>query len=203
MMAATKAWFNWEHYVNQWEGWLYGFSDMVAILPHSSFQRKYAKGNILNVGCGGDCADFKSVGAINVDISAIDITTGFENKIDYVVDARELSSKFSKEFDTVVLGELLEHMSRVDGIKVINEAKKVIKSDGRIIITVPDDTRVLGDINPATGNEFEMYGEGCSVKHRKIDKQEILGMIKETNLNIETIYELDYSIYTGWGIICF
>jgi glycosyltransferase involved in cell wall biosynthesis len=195
MIPAARARFNWERMVDQWEGLVYGYSDYVAIHPHLSFARKYATGKILNVGCGGDNGEFKSMEATNLDVVAIDPTSGCDNKADIVADARQLPEELYEKFDTVVVTELLEHMSYEDGIKVLENSKKCLKPDGRIIITFPLDTR---ETQP---NADIDYTVGCHVKHRLMGIDELLSMLDDVELDTDLIQELDYSYVIGWGLI--
>ncbi|PKO07307.1 MAG: hypothetical protein CVU41_01005 [Chloroflexi bacterium HGW-Chloroflexi-3] len=58
-----------------------------------------------------------------------------KNRISFIVgDAMNLEYS-DNSFDTVILGEILEHLTHPE--KVLIEAKRVLKEDGKIIITIP------------------------------------------------------------------
>ncbi len=103
-----------------------------------AFQVRHASGAVLNVGCSLDIAGFRSRGAVNVDLNAVDPVCGVL-PVDVVDDARVLAHFGDCSFDSVVLGDILEHMCDVDACATIRAAVRVLKSGGRVVITVPFD----------------------------------------------------------------
>lgn len=104
----------------------------------SAFQVRHAGGSVLNVGCNLDIAGFRSRGAVNVDLNPIDPVSG-PCPVDVVDDARVLGCFGDALFDSVVLGDILEHMCDVDACATIRAAVRVLKPGGRVVITVPFD----------------------------------------------------------------
>jgi SAM-dependent methyltransferase len=46
-----------------------------------------------------------------------------------------------KHFGIVVLGEILEHCKWESALRILQEARRVLKNDGRVVVTVPLDDR--------------------------------------------------------------
>ncbi|WP_368914566.1 glycosyltransferase [Exiguobacterium acetylicum] len=108
-------------------------------------------GNVLEVGCAnGDLSKHIAMYAdnlygIDIDPVAIELARykvfnlGLKNCFFTTRDGSDLSV-FNKEFDTVVLAEVLEHVSYPE--KFIEEAIKVCKPGGKVIISVPKGYRI-------------------------------------------------------------
>ena len=77
----------------------------------------------------------------------------------YRVDSKNLPFK-DKEFDTAVLGEILEHVD--DPIQVLKEAKRVAKK--KIIITVPNEYEWDKDRGPFLPVEEVAKAQGLTVE---------------------------------------
>lgn len=103
------------------------------------------KGNVLDIGCGtGHLADFYNGQYHGIDISSV--------AIDYAKKLRRQNADFScidavnflpfgfRKFDTIVLAEFLEHIKNDDSI--FFALKKMLKPNGRIIVSVPNGDRV-------------------------------------------------------------
>lgn len=95
-------------------------------------QRALAKGKIVNIGCESDPAGFYEVGATQVDIDHYDLPNFVQ------ADAHNLPFK-DDEFDTAVLGDMLEHV--VDPVQVIREAGRVAK---KVVCTIFEEWRCPG-----------------------------------------------------------
>jgi len=147
--------------------------------PWLAFQYRHAEGMVLNVGAGGDSARLKELRhAVNVDVCRTDPVSGLPNKIDRIADARDLPFP-DKCFDTVVLGEVLEHLTPEGSRQAIQEARRVARQ--RIVITVPQDLRSVEHqrqerrlISGADPEPLE-YAEGCSTYHRLTMLTEVVG----------------------------
>jgi ubiquinone/menaquinone biosynthesis C-methylase UbiE len=95
-------------------------------------QRKLATGKIVNIGCESDPAGFREVGATQVDIDHYDLPNFVQ------ADAHNLPFK-DDEFDTAVLGDILEHV--VDPVQVLREAGRVAK---KVVCTIFEEWRCPG-----------------------------------------------------------
>jgi SAM-dependent methyltransferase len=103
------------------------------------------KGNVLDIACGtGHLADFYNGQYHGIDISSV--------AIDYAKKLRRLSAEFScidavnflpfgfRKFDTVVFAEFLEHIENDENI--FFALKKMLKPNGRIVVSVPNGDRI-------------------------------------------------------------
>jgi 2-polyprenyl-3-methyl-5-hydroxy-6-metoxy-1,4-benzoquinol methylase len=88
---------------------------------------------------------------------------------DYKFDFNNFPYPFaSKSFDVIVLAEVLEHLLRPD--KVLLECKRVLKDDGRLVLTMPNIASIknlisilfLGKVTyAAEPNATSHYGHVC------------------------------------------
>jgi 2-polyprenyl-3-methyl-5-hydroxy-6-metoxy-1,4-benzoquinol methylase len=136
-------------------------------------------------------ADF---GAINVDLRRTDHVTGQPMPVSLLADARALP--FAGAFDTVILGEILEHMEHVDAVRSLRQAARAIHDRGRVVVTMPHDgRRDSGELETPAG-EKQFYAPGIYAYHyRSISRLELLGWIREAGLACETIARIVYV----WG----
>ena len=154
-----------------------------------SFQVRYAQGYVVNIGANTDGAGFKSRGGVNVDLYLKDEHTGRDLPTDVVADARSLPWT-EPTFDTAVLGEILEHMDTEDGIKALSEARRVLKPQGRVVITMPHDHR--GTLDDPT----KMYAPGIfAYHHRYISREELLSWVEQAGLKPLLVADIAYQ----WG----
>jgi glycosyltransferase involved in cell wall biosynthesis len=103
------------------------------------------RGNILDLGCGsGDLADYTITPYLGVDVSDVAINMAIENRRDdaefMVADLTEGKLNLVEKFDTVVVAQVLEHLSpdEFDVKSVID----YLANNGRVIISVPNCDRV-------------------------------------------------------------
>lgn len=191
MMNNSQVITNWERIVDQWEAAIYGFEDRFYVCQYI-FQLKNSKGKILNIGCNTDVARFRENGATNLDFYEKDPYTGVENtNVDIFADARNLPETLYNQFDTAILGDILEHFMETEQLLILENAKRALIKDGRIVITCPDDRR---------GIEHEIK-EGYN-KHRPMPKEYLEKLLQDSGLNIELYQEIDYGFSMGHGIVC-
>ena len=138
------------------------------------------KGDVLEIGCGnGDLSSYISMYGhrlfgIDIDPVAIELARykvwnfGLSDCYFNVCDANNLSLP-DNAFDTVVLAEILEYVS--DPLKVINEAKRVCKNDGIIIISVPRGYRIPDE------DHIHIF-----------NTQKIIELLKNIGINEDDIY---------------
>lgn len=108
-------------------------------LPDSEGEvvKKYATGDILELGCG----DKKTIEpCVGVDmIPKGQEIPGLINKIsvaDIVADAQDTLPVSEHSFDTIVARHLFEHI--VDPVRVVRDWGRVVRPGGRVILAVPD-----------------------------------------------------------------
>lgn len=99
--------------------------------------RKYAHGNILELGCGAQKTVEPSTG---IDIiprgETIPGLVGKTSIADIVSDIQEELPVAADTYDMVIARHLIEHL--VDPIKVLRDWRRVIKPGGKLILAVPD-----------------------------------------------------------------
>jgi len=193
---ATKG-FNWERMVDQWEAIVGGYAD-TEYGGRFGFQMKHSRGKILNVGCNTDVSHLGDrLGAINVDLFDVDPFSGIPNPhVDIKADARNLPECLHGRFDTVILGDILEHFTDDDICRALNSAKKCLSNNGRIVITYPEDHR-----EPPSEESHDGYHY-----HRLIPINDMMSLIDRCGLHIDIHYMIDYGLLLqldiGHGIVC-
>ncbi len=168
------------------------------------FQQEKVKGRILNIGCGDDPGKLKErYGAVNLDICAVDPGTGKVNLVDIIADARNLPPDLYGRFDTVVLGDILEHMHNDDILSSVKEAKKCLDEGGKIIITFPEDDRELIDQHPGLNINLE-YIPGISIFHKNpLTLKKMILLLQSIEVEVDIIQLINYGfVENGWGLTC-
>jgi SAM-dependent methyltransferase len=144
MMPRARNAFNWERYVDLVESWMYGLEGHRNSFFQFNFALKHAKGagRILNVGCCDDAGEMSKIGAVNVDKFEFDDHLKTRNAADIISDARDLPRPFqSHSFDMVCSTDMLEHFPTDEVPEQLEKFKACLKPGGRILFTVPNDTR--------------------------------------------------------------
>lgn len=141
------------------------------------FQAKYSEGYILNAGCNTDGAGIAARGGINIDLFAHDEFTGLRIPAHALADARHLPFK-QNTFDTVLLGEILEHMQTADAVAALKEAKTVLKPGGRVVATIPHDDRG----GPEGAKDY--YPGIAAYHYREITRIEFFEWLKKAGLKL-------------------
>lgn len=168
--------------------------DIHAYKDQFGFQRRHAVGKVLNVGSNNDGAGLGGGPhkSINVDLVSKDGNTGWLLPVNVLADARLLP--FQPVFDSVVLGEILEHMETDDAVQTIREAKSVLKDTGRVVITMPHDARRERGSEPPPPSEF--YAPGIfAYHHRLISRKELFSWVQTAGLAIQLWGTIEYV----WG----
>lgn len=114
-----------------------GEKKVAPVDPEGDICRKYARGAILELGCG----DQKTV----PDSTGIDIVPrgefipglmGKQSIADITADMNEPLPVKAESYDTFIVRHLLEHL--IDPIKAVKDWGKAVKKGGRMIIAVPN-----------------------------------------------------------------
>src|SRR6185436_11351774 len=194
MMVEARSRHCWERVVDQWESWLYGWDGLC--VAQFAFQLKHLRGMVLNVGCADDPANIGRHGT-NMDLMEEIPWTGKKTKADVIHDAREPFPVTS--YDTVVLGDILEHMTDEDAVRVLRNSSLVLNPNGRIIITCPEDYRPTSLQHSTEGLR---YPPGESAYHeRPITLSVIESWLRDADLELVESQELDYGNFAGWGVV--
>lgn len=199
MMSEARSRFNWERWVDQWCNWI----ERIDHKFHTQFQfqARYMRGRTLNVGCGDDPMQFARVGVTNMDISEVGPVAGVINRPHIIHDAREPFPV--KNWDSIVIGDLLEHMSEEDAVKVLKNAKAALANGGPVIITCPNDEGRPHQKQHKDSTGDEMYAEGVSAFHdRAITEDDLRRIVEQAGLQVELSQVIDYSDFAGTGIVC-
>lgn len=198
MMRWARQYFNWERWVDQWECDILG---MKLVGGQFVYQRKYAKGRILNVGCDTDHTEWYKEGTVNMDVTPMSPVLKMPNKYHVLHDARKPFPACIGKFDTVILGDIMEHIQAKDWRKVLKNCKDVLNPEGRVIITCPDDgdREVLKQHLQAHGNEE--YAPGCCAFHtRWISREDIQKELSRVGLKEVHYQTLDYGLFEGHAV---
>jgi SAM-dependent methyltransferase len=159
------------------------------------FQREYCFGHALNVGSNTDGGKLKrDFGAVNLDLRLVDQATGAVMPVDVLGDARDLP--YRGEFDTVVLGEILEHMERADAVLSLRQAALALRAGGQVVVTLPHDTRRDAGTLPVPEGEAQFYAPGIYAYHyRSISRRELVSWLLEAGLKVVRLARILYV----WG----
>jgi len=112
---------------------------MSLIIDRLEFQRQYATGRIINLGCSGNPAGLRA--ALHVDMRPGPFVDGPTPHPFWQGDARHVPRP-DDSFDTAVMGEILEHFStEEDAMEALREARRLAPN---LVATVPRDDRMLG-----------------------------------------------------------
>ena len=200
MMARARQRFNWERVVDQWEAWLHGYDEANA-LAQFAFQIKHARGRVLNVGSDNDWARIRDrFGAVNLDVRATNPVTGAETRPDIVADFRTYRPR--PEFDSVILGDILEHMGRRDAIRTLRNAVRALRPGGQVIVTLPEHDARPAAAQHAEAAGTEQYARGVSAFHeRTITRADLDGMFNAAGLQLVTYQVIDYTHFVGHGAV--
>ena len=201
MMPWARTQFNWERYVDQWEAWWRG--QETGLIPHTqfAFQHQHAYGDILNIGCAEDPSNFKARGAVNVDVATENPILHVANKADVQADARALPKTLLGRFDTVILGDLLEHMSDADMLTSLRQAKTCLRNGGVVLVTCPNDARPK-EAQHRGGTTQESYTNGVSCYHtRPISREHLTNLVQLAGLRVAHYQPLDYTHFDGHGMV--
>jgi len=165
-----------------------------------SYQRLYSRGKILNVGSNTDGAGLAAMGAVNLDLRLVDHVTHEAMPVHVLADGRALP--FSGAFDSVVLGEILEHMEHAEAVLTLREALRALKPGGRVVITMPHDQRRDDGRLEAPAGDAQYYvrpqnGHGgiFAYHYRSIGWPELAGWIAEAGLTVQERSRIHYV----WG----
>jgi glycosyltransferase involved in cell wall biosynthesis len=197
MMPEARARFTWERRVDQWEGWMHGWDGRMHVAQFA-FQLKHAEGRVLNVGCADDPAGLGERG-VNLDAMAAIPWSGQPTKADVLHDARQALPDLGGSFDTAVCGDILEHLTDDDAVRVLGNAKAVLNEGGRIVLTVPEDYRPPEAQHRQAGLA---YLNGESAYHeRPITRDVIDGWLGRAGLRTVCHQAIDYGHCEGHGVV--
>jgi len=94
---------------------------------------KYAKGKLLDIGCGNKPYEIWLKGKASVYVGC-DIVQSSANKVDVLCEANKIPLE-SNSFDTVLSTQVIEHVEDHQGL--VNEAYRLLKPNGCFILSGP------------------------------------------------------------------
>lgn len=156
--------------------------------------KDFLKGEILEVGCGignftPTLSKYGKVTAIDIDPGLVEglkqlnnenISTGFGD-----IEQGKFFFK-EKKFDVIVCINVLEHIK--DDMKALENIKNLLKNNGILILLVPVNTFLYGEIDKAIGH------------FRRYSSQELVGNLKSLGLSVISSKKLNFLGALGWFI---
>lgn len=173
---------------------------------------------ILNAASAADLAGLGRFGAINLDVRTRDQLRGVGLLIppNYVEGSVFAIPYEDGRFQTVVLGEFLEHATFEAGCRAVKECARVLKPGGRLVITVPLDGRPNGANRPGHPegedvealvnlNEHGNWSDGVTVHHQTWWSNKMLHDLRESvglkeTLRSALLYQFTAPV-GGWGLV--
>jgi SAM-dependent methyltransferase len=95
--------------------------------------RKYAQGDVLDIGCGNKPYQYLFEGRIASYIGC-DVVQSDQSKVDFLCPATDIKTQ-DESFNTVFSTQVLEHVEEPQ--KLVKEAYRVLKHGGTLIISAP------------------------------------------------------------------
>lgn len=142
-----------------------------------------AKGKVLDIGCNDGTIAIRiknkvdDIVGIDVSKKLVDIVVSRGIKA-FVADAEDLSVLYRQKFDTVIIFETLEHLFNPS--KCLAEIKKVLKENGRLLLTVPS---VYGFIAQMLELKAKIEGKDAPI-HHLYTKQKINEFLAENGFKV-------------------
>lgn len=172
--------------------------------PHHQFQRDHCKGSpVINLACKEDCADLgRDFGAVNMDIQTFDLETNTDlTTVPNFLQGDISSIPFPDgHFQTVVLGEVLEHLTEDKAVEILREAKRVTAPGGQIVATFPLDLRPPEEQKPA--DQLIELAPGCYTYHVTVWYDDMLeALLNKTKLDEVYGENLWYPHGEGRGLL--
>lgn len=151
---------------------------------------KDKQGSLLDVGCGeGTISNIlieKGFDVVGIDFSNVAVEKAKGQGVKAMVVDVDNGIPFDEnKFDVVWMGDILEHV--FDPIFLLAEAKRVLKENGCILLTVPNEMWWKARINAIFGKspQSSVYRTCKQCKHHTVMSLELLlYFIKEAHLSI-------------------
>lgn len=205
--------FDWERFVEQWDGWAKAMppgrnaankngNGELHFGNQFDFQHAYARGRILNIGCDTDSSNFKARGATNLDCWRYNPHTKQSIPADIVADVRALPAHLHGLFNTVLLGDILEHfVQQADVGKALEQARACLAPGGFLVITCPEDHRPVEEQVEA---EQPMYCDDVRAYHAyPVTRERMEQWLRGAGLVGVTWGKIDYPFtpHGGHGVV--
>jgi len=165
--------------------------------PHKNqleFQHHWAEqigGSIINVGCKEDPAGISECSDDVTNMDVLDYDGYLKTSIKHIKGYMQqdfLEWEPDRQYDTLVLGEVLEHCDDERFNEFLTCANKALKKDGAFIITCPQDNRPKEVQHDHPEQLFEVR-EGVTTWHQNyITKEKLESALSSHGFKIE-LYE--------------
>lgn len=140
---------------------------MTHYFPHHQFQRRVCEfgfAPILNIGCAEDPANLApDFGVVNMDM------VKYQNPQNWRQGNALDTKEPDQHYGTVIIGEVLEHMTEAAAEQALREAKRILRPLGLIGITTPYDQRSFKEQcvpgHHFTNGEPTEVAQGCMEHH--------------------------------------
>lgn len=143
----------------------------------------------LNLGCGTD----KRVGYINIDANA-------KVKPDLVHDLTKRLPFQNSSVDEIIIQDVLEHLTKEDGEKLILECSRVLTNKGKIKIRIPDLSSIIKKFN-GRDDLIMLYIYGNSSQRNNWDshkfgytKNLIKEILSQAKIKVRLIEKIDTNL---------
>lgn len=173
---------------------------------------------ILNAASAGDIPQLWRYGAINLDVRTKEQLrqVGLQIPKNYVEGSVFDIPYKDGEFQTVVLGEFLEHATYEAGVRALKECRRVLKPGGFLVATFPLDGRPNGvnrpgdpegadDADLVNLKESGEWSSGVTVHHQTWWSNKMLhDLMLETGFEEKERAALLYTFTApvgGWGLV--
>jgi predicted SAM-dependent methyltransferase len=165
-------------------------------------------GKILNAACANDPSGLHRLGAINMDFVPDQPWAGLDLK---KTPNFQAGSVFDipfpgATFDTVVLGEFIEHCTYESAAEAILECRRVLKPGGRLVLTFPLDGRPR-DEQDTSGTAPENFDPEAKVTtyHRTWWSMKMQADLRKRTRMVEVARAALVYVLTcplgGWGLV--
>lgn len=134
--------------------------------------------SLLDVGCGENSpVKFlsKKIFSVGIDVHKPSLTKSKQNKIHhryFQMNVIDIDKKFAQSsFDLVLASDIIEHLDKKDGLKLIKKMEKIAKK--RVIILTPNGFLTQERTN---NNPWQLHLSGYSVKEMKAMGYKVFGI---------------------------
>lgn len=141
--------------------------------------RRLDLGFVLDVGCGvgRDLENLRGNG-IGVDVSETAVRfcreKGFEAYLKSEFDASGIASRHT--FDSVLIAHVLEHMTRLEAVALLDEYRPLARAGGKIVLICPQERGYASDESHVTF----------------LDSHDLIEIAHEAGLAVERVYSFPF-----------